>query len=125
MDVDAGTIVLGLGWDTLSGRSPRYRLEAFFTAQDTERLLGKAVPAPAVNDEAVGRVLERLYDLGTMKLCTACTVRAAAHFGLERRDVYFDTTSRSVWGSMSLLRRRTFPSVSPCVRKSIATSVWL
>ena len=27
MDVDAGTIVLGLVLDTLSGRSPLYRLE--------------------------------------------------------------------------------------------------
>jgi hypothetical protein len=28
MDVDAGTVVLGLVLDTLSGRSPLYRLEA-------------------------------------------------------------------------------------------------
>jgi Domain of unknown function (DUF4277) len=35
MDVDAGTIVLGLVLDTLSGRSPLYRLEGFFAHQDT------------------------------------------------------------------------------------------
>ena len=35
MDVDAGTIVLGLVLDTLSGRSPLYRLEEFFAYQDT------------------------------------------------------------------------------------------
>jgi hypothetical protein len=38
MDVDAGTIVLGLGLDTLSGRSPLDRLEEFFAHQDTEFL---------------------------------------------------------------------------------------
>jgi hypothetical protein len=42
MDVDAGTVVLGLVLDTLSGRSPLYRLEEFFAHQDTEILLGKA-----------------------------------------------------------------------------------
>jgi transposase len=99
MDVDAGTIVLGLVLDTLSGRSPLYRLEEFFSHQDTELLLGKALPPNAFNDDQVGRVLDRLYDFGTMRLFTSCAVRAAAQFGLDRRYVHFDTTSRNVYGA--------------------------
>src|ERR687895_331872 len=98
MAVDAGTIVLGLVLDTLSGRSPLYRLEEFFAHQDTALLLGKALPPHAFTDDTVGRVLDRLYDFGTMRLFTACAVRAAARFGLERRYVHFDTTSCRVWG---------------------------
>ena len=63
MDVDAGTIVLGLVLDTLSGRSPLYRLEECFAHQDTALLLGKALPPQAFTDDTVGRVLDRLYDL--------------------------------------------------------------
>jgi hypothetical protein len=81
MEVDAGTVVLGLVLDTLSGRSPLYRLEEFFARQDTALLLGKALPPHAFNDDTVGRVLDRLYDMGTMKLFTACAVRAATQFG--------------------------------------------
>jgi hypothetical protein len=88
----------GTGVGHLSGRSPLYRLEEFFTAQDTELLLGKAVPPHALNDDTVGHALDRLYDFGTMRLFTACAVRAATRFGLERCYVHFDTTSRSVWG---------------------------
>jgi len=51
-----------------------------------------------LNDDTAGRVLDRLYDFGTMRLFTACAVRAATRFSLERRYVHFDTTSRSVWG---------------------------
>jgi transposase len=98
MDLDAGTVVLGLVLDTLSGRRPLYRLEEFFAQQDTELLLGKAVPPQAFTDDTVGRVLDRLYDFGTMKLFTACAVRASMRFGVEHRYVHFDTTSRSVWG---------------------------
>ena len=47
MDVDAGTVVLGLVLDTLSGRSPLYRLEEFFAHQDTELLLGQPIPPHA------------------------------------------------------------------------------
>jgi transposase len=98
MEMDAGTVVLGLVLDTLSGRSPLYRLEEFFRDQDTELLLGKTVPSGAFNDDQVGRVLDRLYDFGTMKLFTSVAVRAAHQFGLDRRYVHFDTTSRSVYG---------------------------
>jgi transposase len=109
MDVDAGTVVLGLVLDTLSGRSPLYRLEEFFAHQDTELLLGQAIPPHAFNDDAVGRVLDRLYDVGTMKLFTACAVRAAARFGLECRYVHFDTTSRSVWGDYQFAEEQDLP----------------
>ena len=109
MDVDAGTIVLGLVLDTLSGRSPLYRLEEFFAHQDTELLLGKALPPQAFTDDTVGRVLDRLYDFGTMRLFTACAVRASRRFGLERRYVHFDTTSRSVWGDYQFAEEQDLP----------------
>jgi transposase len=109
MEVDAGTVVLGLVLDTLSGRSPLYRLEEFFAHQDTELLLGKALPPHAFNDDTVGRVLDRLYDFGTMRLFTACAVRAATRFDLERRYVHFDTTSHSVWGDYQFAETQDLP----------------
>lgn len=109
MDVDAGTVVLGLVLDTLSGRTPLYRLEEFFAHQDTELLLGKALPAVAFNDDQVGRVLDRLYDCGTMKIFTACAVRAAARFGLDKRYVHCDTTSCSVWGDYEFPETQEVP----------------
>jgi len=98
MNGDAGTVVLGLVFDTLSGRSPLYHLEECCAPQDTALLLGKALPPHACNADGVGRVRERLYDFGTLRLFTAWAVRAATRFGLARRYGHFDTTSRSVWG---------------------------
>jgi transposase len=109
MEVDAGTVVLALVFDTLSGRSPLYRLEEFFAQQDTALLLGKTVPPQALNDDTAGRVLDRLYDFGTMRLFTACAVRAATRFDLERRYVHFDTTSRSVWGEYQFAETQDLP----------------
>ena len=109
MGVDAGTVVLALVLDTLSGRSPLYRLEEFFAQQDTALLLGKAVPPQALNDETAGRVLDRLYDFGTMRLFTAWAVRAATRCGLERRSVHFETTSRSVWGDDPFAETQDLP----------------
>jgi hypothetical protein len=96
MEVDPGTIVLGMILDTFSGRSPLYRLAEFFTNQDTALLLGKMVAPEACNDDTVGRVLERLYDVGTRKMFTACAVRADQVYGLDKRYGHFATTSSSV-----------------------------
>jgi transposase len=60
--------------------------------------LGKAVAPEVFNDDTVGRILERLYDVGTMKIFTACAVRADQVYGLDKRYVHFDTTSISVYG---------------------------
>jgi transposase len=109
MGLDVGTVVLGLVLDTLSGRSPLYRLEDFFRDQDTELLLGKPLPAGAFNDDQVGRILDRLYEFGTMKLFTSLAVRAAHRFGLQRRYVHFDTTSRSVHGDYRMDEHRHAP----------------
>ena len=49
--------------------------------QDTELLLGKALPPHACTDDTVGRALDRLSDLGMMKMFTACAVRAATQLG--------------------------------------------
>src|SRR5437867_806720 len=102
MAIDPGTLVLGMILDTLSGRSPLYRLEAFFTHQDTALLLGKAVLPGAFDDDTVGRVLDRLYDTGTMKVFTACAVRADQVFRFDKRSVHFDTTSLTVYGDYVL-----------------------
>ena len=77
MDVDAGTIVLGLVLDTLSGRSPLYRLEEFFAHQDTE-LLSRARPYPRRPLPMIQwtrpRSPLRLWHDATF---TACAVRAS------------------------------------------------
>src|SRR6266849_9106325 len=98
MAIDPGTMVLGMSLDTLSGRSPLYRLEEVFTHQDTALLLGKAVAPSTFDDDTVGRVFDRLYDTGTMTVFTACAVRADQVLHFDKRSGHFDTTSVSVYG---------------------------
>ena len=111
MAIDPGTIVLGMILDTLSGRSPLDRLEECFAHQDTALLLGKAIAPGAFDDDTVGRVFDRLYDTGTMKVFTACAVRADQVFHFDKRYVHFDTTSRTVYGDYALPEEAGAPAV--------------
>jgi uncharacterized protein DUF4277 len=109
MAVDAGSIVLGLVLDTRSGRSPLSRVAEVLAHPDTELRLGQALPAHALTDDTVGRGLDRLYAVGTMRLCTACAVRAVMRFALERRSGHFEPASRSVWGAYECAETQALP----------------
>jgi Domain of unknown function (DUF4277) len=113
MAIAPGTIVLGMLLETLSGRSPLYRLEECFAHQETARLLGKAITPDAFDDDTVGRVLDRLDDTGTMQVFTACAVRAAQVFRFDKRSVHFDTTSVRVYGAYRPPEEPQAPAV-PC-----------
>jgi hypothetical protein len=98
MNLDPGTVVIGMILDTLSGRSPLYQLQDFFEHQDTELLFGEHIPFTAFNDDAVGRVLDRLHNVGTMKIFTEISLAACQRFELATDRGHFDTTSVNVWG---------------------------
>ena len=104
MVVDVGTVVQFMVLDTLSGRSPLYRLERFAESVDTGLLLGKKIPAEAFNDTTLGRVMDAIYDVGTEQLFSQIAFHAARAFPLDMdmRHVHFDTTSVSVWGDYLL-----------------------
>jgi transposase len=98
MAIDAGTIVLGLVIDTLSGRSPLYHLEAFFEPQDRALLLGREVEAKVFNDDTVGRVLDRLFEAGTQQIFSQLSRAAVERFAIPLKHVHHDTTSVTLYG---------------------------
>lgn len=102
MEAPAGVIVLGMVLDTLSGRSPFYKLESFFQDKDTELLLGEKVDPKVFNDDNVGRVMDRIYEAGTIKIFSEIALNAMKTFSIESRYVHFDTTSITVYGDYEL-----------------------
>src|SRR5208283_1829699 len=100
-------IVLALMVDALSGRTPLFRLPQAFAKLDTELLLGEAISPDKLNDDAVGRALDRLYEVGTGKVLSAVALRAVKLFDLDTTHVHHDTTSRTVYGDYDLYGEET------------------
>lgn len=98
MDVDVGTIVQAMVLDTLSGRSPLYRLADFFKHQDTELLLGRHLADSVFNDTSVGRAMDAIFEVGAEKLFSEIAFQACRQFPLDMSKVHFDTTSVNIWG---------------------------
>jgi hypothetical protein len=67
-EVSPGRVVLAMILDALSGRSPLFRLQEFYEDKDIELLLGEPIPLSKLNDDTLGRVLDRLWKAGTNKV---------------------------------------------------------
>jgi transposase len=105
--VSDGQMVLALVLDALSGRSPLFRLPQVFAKLDTELLLGEAISPDKLNDDAVGRALDRIFEVGTGKVLSAVALRAVKLFDLDTTHVHHDTTSRTVYGDYDLYGEET------------------
>jgi hypothetical protein len=66
MEVSVGTIIQGMILDTLSGRSPLYRLIEFFKHQNTDALLGKDGNASdkSINNAVLSRISKHMAKYG-------------------------------------------------------------
>ena len=68
MQLPPGEAVLAMVLDTLSGRTPLYRLKEFFQEKDTELLLGRTIDPEHFSDHNLGRVLDKIYDTGAQAI---------------------------------------------------------
>lgn len=101
-DLRPGVVVSAMILDTLSGRSPLYRFEQFLSELDTELLLGVKVDPAKFNDDALGRVLDRVSEVGTGQFLTAIVLRVHKLFKLDTSHAHHDTTSVTVYGDYDL-----------------------
>lgn len=101
MAISPGLIVQAMVLDTLSGRTPLYRVKNFMENQDIALLLGTkdtSITSESFNDNNLGRSLDALFEAGPTKIVSALGIRAVQEFALDTKTISYDTTSTSVWG---------------------------
>jgi transposase len=103
MELSPGYAVLGMVLDTLSGRTPLYRLAEFFEEKDTELLLGAPIAPERFCDTNLGRSMDKVFETGTQKIFSQLAQNALTAFEVDPRRLHFDTTSVSVFGDYDLV----------------------
>ena len=88
-------ILNGLGF--LS--APIYLFETFFVGKATSHLIGEGVTPEQLNDDRIGRALDKYHQAGTTKLFTAIALKAAMKFQVSMKSVHLDSSSISVEGA--------------------------
>ncbi len=97
--VSPGTLITALVINILVHRRPLYRVERFYEAMDMPLLFEEDIQAQDLNDDALGRALDRLAEIDCRQLLGTIACRAANIEDMEIRSVHADTTSFSVYGS--------------------------
>jgi transposase len=103
MELSPGVAVLAMVLDTLTGRSPLYRLVNFYRKKDGELLLGQSVEPELFADHNLGRVLDKIYESGTQKIFGQLSQNAVDGFQIDTQCGHYDTTSMSVYGDYDLV----------------------
>jgi len=80
MNVSPGLVVQSMVLDTLSGRSPLYRLEEFLAEQDIELLAGPGVDAHDFNDTFLKKP-NRIDALGMVLVIALVAINGAIPAG--------------------------------------------
>ena len=78
--------------------SPLYLFERFFEGKATEHLLGEGILAEHLNDDCLGRALDKLYNAEVTKVFVTVALAAAKKMGVEVNSLHLDSSSFHVDG---------------------------
>lgn len=87
-------ILNGLGFVS----APLYLFEKFFVGKATEHLLGEGIRPEHLNDDRLGRVLDKLYEAGLTEVFVTVALCAARKFGVKMDSLHLDSSSFHVDG---------------------------
>jgi len=92
--VSAGVVVKGIILNGLGFVSrPLYLFPQFFEDKATEHLLGKGIKPEHLNDDKIGRVMDKLYVKGTRNIFMSIALAAVKKYGIETKNLHLDSTS--------------------------------
>lgn len=97
-------IINGLGMVS----APLYLFSKFFEGKAIEHLLGSGIQASHLNDDRLGRVLDKLYLSGITEIFTTIALEAAQRFEINTDTSHLDSSSFHLHGKYE----QELPSVS-------------
>ena len=79
--------------------SPLYLFSKFFEGKATEHLLGEGILPKHLNDNCLGRALDKLNAAGVTKVFIRLALKAAKKLGVEIKSLHLDSSSFHVDGN--------------------------
>lgn len=102
-------IINGLGMVS----APLYLFSKFFEGKAIEHLLGSGIQASHLNDDRLGRVLDKLYLAGISQIFTTIALEAAQKFEIKTDTSHLDSSSFHLHGKYE----QELPLVSFCSKE--------
>ena len=78
--------------------APLYLFEKFFVGKAIEHLLGEGISPEHLNDDRLGRGLDKLYSAGLTQVFVTIALEAAGKYGVKMDSLHLDSSSFHVHG---------------------------
>lgn len=106
--VSAGRVVKAMILNALGlFSSPLYLFSKFFEGKAIEHLIGQGVQSDYLNDDRLGRVLDKLYKAGIGEVFITVTLEVIKKYELNMKTAHLDATSFCVHGEYN------YPEIEP------------
>ncbi len=97
--VSSGRALSVMVANVLTSRGPLYSVPEWLGRHIPEQLGLEEAQASAMNDDRIGRALDRLYELDPASLLTAVITRAVKEFDIDLSQIHSDTTTITFSGN--------------------------
>lgn len=97
-NLSPGQAVKALILNILSGYDPLYMISEFYKDKDVEKLIGKDINYTEINEFAMGRNLDKIYNSDAKKVYAHVVLTALKLEKIDVKAIHWDTTSKSFSG---------------------------
>ena len=97
--ISAGRVVKAMIINALGlFSSPLYLFSNFFEGKAIEHLIGEKIESSYLNDDRLGRVLDKLYKIGIGEIFITVVLEAIKQYNINIKTAHLDATSFCVHG---------------------------
>lgn len=97
-DIPYGTMAQMMIANLCHARRPLYLMQEYFENVDIKGIFNTDASLEQFNDDRLGGFLDKFYEAGPRKIFSDISITALSIYGLNIKNVNYDTTSKVMWG---------------------------
>ncbi len=78
---------------------PLLRMQEYYEMKDLEGIFHSPIELSQINDDRFGKFLDAFYEAGPRKIFGELSIQAFLTYGIEVKNINYDTTSKVMWGT--------------------------
>lgn len=98
-EIPYGILAMMMMVNMCDDHHPMYLLDEYFEHKDLEGIFHYPVSLNQINDDRFGGFLDQFYAAGPRELFSKVASTAVTLYGIQVKNINFDTTSKVMWGT--------------------------
>jgi len=97
-EIPYGVLAMMMMVNMCDDHRPVYKLQEYYEYTDIEGLFHCPISLEQINDDRFGGFLDLFHEAGCRKIFSQIAAKAITLYGIQIKNINFDTTSKVMWG---------------------------